>query len=204
MIRMQDDDDDVHIQPSTKASLRDGQVLTSSDGTLRFDLPASHVTLFLIFICRGSDPNLSGTPSSVRWRRADGANNNASPTRSLKIRWKSSSESFCSVPKDMCRRRTLNHSGLVKRWIIVIEQRSISRGDIVGSWLEMITRAPKWRCWRMIERRDSVSALEAGVSVMYCFSLGLCSERHAALHGVGIDGKTHLVCFINGNDFASR
>lgn len=51
----------------------------------------------------------------------------------------------------------------------------MSRGDMVGSWLEMMTRAPKWRCWRIMERSDSVRTLEAGVSVMYYCSRYACA-----------------------------
>lgn len=44
------------------------------------DFPPSHVILFLTLIRRRSIPNLSGVLGSLRLIRADGANNNASPT----------------------------------------------------------------------------------------------------------------------------
>lgn len=51
--------------------------------------------------------------------------------------------------------------------MMIIEQRSIRRGDMVGSCVDIMTRAPWWRCSRITVRSLSVRALEAGVFVIY-------------------------------------
>lgn len=49
----------------------------------------------------------------------------------------------------------------------MMEHRSMRRGDMVGSWVEMMIRVPRWRCWRMMFRNVSVRAFAASVLVMY-------------------------------------
>ncbi len=108
-------------------------------------LPPSHVTLFLTLTFNMPSLSLAHFPSpSAVLTIADGANTKASPVLRLTILWNSSTPlpPLLSSMIEMCRRRMLNHSGLEKRWITVIEHRSISWGDIVGSWVLMITRAP--------------------------------------------------------------
>ena len=146
------------------------------------DFPPSHVSLFLTLICRILEPSLSDSPPHLLRRMVDGANTKASPTRSFKICWKISSGFLFSPSTGICRRRTVNHSGLVKRWTTVIEHKSIKRGDIVGSWVEIITRTPKCRCCRITENNDSVSALEADESLMYCSWLWSCLENNLCWH----------------------
>ena len=111
------------------------------------DVPPSHVNLFRILTF--STPSLtfphSSFPSSLL-TTADGANTSASPVIRFRILLKSSGFPplllRCSSRMKICLHRTSNHSGLEKRWITVIEHRSMSRGEMVGSWVEIITRAP--------------------------------------------------------------
>ena len=70
--------------------------------------------------------------------------------------------------------RTLSHCGDVKRWTMVKEDRSSSFGEIVGSWVEMMTRAPRWRCNRMVESNDSVKVEASSEESMY-----LCASSNA-------------------------
>ena len=109
------------------------------------DFPPSQVSLFLIFTFKISELNWNSlsSPSSRLVRIADGANNNASPTLRLMIRPKRIPRLVLSLAAiETCLWIILYHSGLEKRWTMNIEHRSISRGDIVGSCVEMITRAP--------------------------------------------------------------
>jgi len=57
--------------------------------------------------------------------------------------------------------RAANHSGEVKRWTNVIEQRSSNLGEIVGSWVAMMTLTPLCRCSRIAVRRLLVNTSEA-------------------------------------------
>ncbi len=61
----------------------------------------------------------------------------------------------------------------------MIEQRSSSFGDIVGSCVETITRVPMWRWRRMVERRDSVKRAHSAVSVIY-----LCASSRATIRPI--------------------
>jgi hypothetical protein len=76
--------------------------------------------------------------------------------------------------------RALIHAGEVNRCTKVIEQRSRSLGEIVGSWVAMMTRVAKCRCWRITLRSDSVKIFEAEVSVMnlrICQFVELCGGK---------------------------
>src|SRR5436190_24218215 len=106
------------------------------------DFLPSQVNLFLIFILRKFRFSLRSSPSSPRPRRADGSNSKASLTRRLAICLKRSAAAFSSFIIEICLQRTLNHSGLEKRWITVKEHKSKSRGDMDGSWVDMNTRTP--------------------------------------------------------------
>lgn len=52
---------------------------------------------------------------------------------------------------------------------MVMEQRSRSEGEMVGSCVEMKTRVPMWRWRRMEERSVSVRLAASGVEFMYCW-----------------------------------
>jgi len=49
----------------------------------------------------------------------------------------------------------------------VKEQRSRRAGETVGSWVEIKTRAPRWRCRRIEERRVFVRFVASVVEFMY-------------------------------------
>lgn len=183
---------DTIIIQTVRENLTDLNILLAQlNHTQTMDFPLSHVSLLLTLICRRFEPNLSDDPSSAHLKRADGVNNKASPTWRLRIHLKSSSELFFTSLIEMCLRRTLNHSGLVKRWTTVMEHKSISCEDMVGSWVEMITRTPKCRCCQITERSDSVRAFEPGVSVMYYTPSCLCSTKWGVRYQCGIK---HTLC----------
>jgi hypothetical protein len=60
-----------------------------------------------------------------------------------------------------------SHSGEVKRWAMVTEQRSSSAVDIVGSCVEIMMRQPRWRWSRMTESNVSVRANASGELFRY-------------------------------------
>lgn len=64
------------------------------------------------------------------------------------------SETSDTPARCFCRARS--HSGEVKRWTMVTEHKSRSLGEMVGSWVEMMIRAARWRWSRMVTSRFSV------------------------------------------------
>lgn len=76
-----------------------------------------------------------------------------------------------------CFLRTCNHSGDVKRCTMVTEHKSSNRGEIVGSCVEMKTRAPRCRWRRIIESRDSVKVWHSALSVMYLWASSKATTR---------------------------
>lgn len=76
--------------------------------------------------------------------------------------WEFDDESLESVlsieAPAMCPLMALNQAGEVKRWTMVALQRSRRDGETVGSCVAITTRAPRWRCWRMIDRSVSVNS----------------------------------------------
>lgn len=68
----------------------------------------------------------------------------------------------------MCAFKKLSHSGDENRWHSVKEHRSRSLVEMVGSWVEIKMRAPRCRCWRIVDRIVSVNFTAAAVPVMYC------------------------------------
>lgn len=102
---------------------------------------------------------------------ADDANTKASPALSRCIFLKISDSLLSGLPIHKCFRSALSQSGLVNRWIIVTATKSIRRGDSVGSWVAMMTRVARWRCWRMIVRRVSERVLDAAEVVPKYYSI---------------------------------
>ena len=151
----------VALLPSTEG--------TTSDRALeRTLLPPSKVKRARTFMVRYLDPRRpkrSLPSSSMELITALGENSNASPTRRETILSKIKARSSCcvfsplrddSVPADALAKcfveaaarwplSACSHSGDVNRWTIVMEHRSSSDLEMVGSWVEMMMRAPRWR-----------------------------------------------------------
>ena len=143
-------------------------------------LPPSEVDRCRTRILRHEIPNfpslrLITPPWSTTFstsRMAKGAKSKASPAFRLMI-WMSICSStslwvLVDVSKEAAARwflRTCSQSGEVNRWTKVKEQRSRSLGDIVGSWVAMITRQARclWRRTAVIN--DSVNFCAAGDSL---------------------------------------
>lgn len=118
--------------------------------------PTSAVSLFRILAFRNLVPSFSNPlpkPSSdvsaaspsrseSAWISALGANRRPSPTRKFIICLNSSASLESSSITETCFLSTLNQSGLENLWISVTLQRSISRGSMLGSWVEMMIRVP--------------------------------------------------------------
>lgn len=104
-------------------------------------------------------------PGSVvisAWSMAEGANSKASPTSKPAICEKRPDASPVAVSAEAaakCLLRVWSHAGDVNLCTSVIEQRSRSCGEIVGSCVAMMMRHARCLCSRTTLIRESVSLL---------------------------------------------